>query len=186
VDTFLNIAVTILSWSIFGQHVWATRRHFVPSPLEGGARFLVALVWASVFGFTILLWIGSQPIFVRIVGFAIELLSLALFRWAITASRQAQLRFAFDPSGPHSLLQDGPYRHIRHPFYSSYLLFWAGWAVATWSPLALPSMAAFVAIYISAARGEERRFAATNMSQDYLDYRRRAGLFWPVPFRHRP
>ena len=37
------------------------------------------------------------------------------------------------------------------------------------------------AIYVVAARFEERLFAGTALAPDYAAYRKKAGLFWPKP-----
>ena len=126
------------------------------------------------------MFVFEAPAVATVVGLLLELASLALFWAAIRTSRQAKLLFAFDPGLPHGLLDAGPYRYVRHPFYTSYLLFWIGWAIAIWSPWTLPFIIAVIAFYVTAATGEERKFAATGLSADYQRYRQRAGLFWPT------
>jgi protein-S-isoprenylcysteine O-methyltransferase Ste14 len=103
----------------------------------------------------------------------------ALFWAAISASRKARLRFAFDPENPHSIVTGGPYRYLRHPFYTSYLLFWSGWAIAGWSAWTIVPVAIFAAIYVTAALAEEKKFSGTALAGDYEDYKMRAGFFWP-------
>jgi len=182
-NSWLDIVVTAISWSVVAQHIWATRGHFVSDKMQWPAALLAALVLLTSILYTIIIWTDQQPLAAKLLGLLLELVAMALFWWAIRASRQAQLRFAFDPNHPRTLLQGGPYRYVRHPFYTSYILFWTGWAVATFSPLAIPTLAVIIVLYILAARGEERRFAGTAMSRDYEAYRARAGLFWPRLFR---
>ena len=109
----------------------------------------------------------------------IYLASLWLFWRAIAASRAARLLLAFDPGQPSALVRHGPYRIVRHPFYTSYLLFWTGWSIAAWSAWTLPPLVAVLAIYIVAARTEEGKFARSPFAAEYETYRRRAGMFWP-------
>ena len=73
----------------------------------------------------------------------------------------------------------GPYRFVRHPFYVSYIVFWAGWSLAIWSVIVLFPFAILIVIYVFAARMEERLFAGTQMADQYAAYRQRTGFFWP-------
>ena len=89
---------------------------------------------------------------------------LALFWWAIVTSRKARLRFAFAPDDPHSLLTDGPYGYVRHPFYTSYIIFWIGWGIATWSIWAVVPVAGIAILYVFAALDEEKKFSRTPLA----------------------
>ena len=176
---FGDLLVLVVSLAIVGQHIWATRDHFVSKKMAPLALALGLLVVATTLIFSVLLFFFEAPAATTIIGLVLELASLALFWAAIRTSRQAKLLFAFDPGLPHGLLDVGPYRYVRHPFYTSYLLFWIGWALAIWSVWTLPLLLLFIAFYVAAATGEERKFAATDLGGDYASYRRRAGLFWP-------
>lgn len=175
----LDLVVLLLSWGVVAQHIQATRGHFVSDKMAPGAMLLAALVIGTTLVFSVLLFFSNEPLLAASVGVLIELASLALFYAAIRASSQARLLFAFDPGMPHGLVQQGPYRYVRHPFYSSYLLFWIGWAIAIWSLWTLPFVLAFIVFYTTAARGEEAKFASTELADRYARYRRSAGLFWP-------
>lgn len=174
-----GILVAVVSWVIFANHVWATRGHFVSEHMELGARLLAGLAIFTALVFSALVVLEAPPPGAIFAGLAIEIFSLGLFWAAIKTSRAARLRFAFDPDPPHGVLASGPYRYVRHPFYTSYILFWVGWAIATWSPVTLPLLAAIIGIYVVAARGEEARFAKSGLGLEYARYRRSTGLFWP-------
>jgi protein-S-isoprenylcysteine O-methyltransferase Ste14 len=178
-DWIVDGVVLLLSWAIVGQHIWATRGHFVSDRTELGARLLASLVIGSTVIFSLLVLAHGQPAWAISIGLAMELASMALFWGAIAASREAGLHFAFDPALPGPILERGPYRWVRHPFYASYLLFWFGWAIAAWSLWTLPLLVGMVTFYLVAARGEERRFFAAGRGTDYERYRRSTGLFWP-------
>lgn len=175
----IDIVVLLLSWGIVAQHIRATRGHFVSDRMAPGAMALATLVIATTLIFSTLLFFASRPLWAAVIGGLVEVGSLVLFFAAIRASREARLLFAFDPGMPNGLIERGPYRYVRHPFYTSYLLFWFGWAVAIWSPWTLPFLLAFVVFYTAAARGEEQKFAASEMAARYDHYRRSTGLFWP-------
>lgn len=106
-------------------------------------------------------------------------LSLVLFWWAIRTNRRRPLSFAFSDDLPEHLVCEGPYRRIRHPFYTAYLLSWLVTPLATGEPLMLVPFAVMAAIYTAAARVEERKFEATRLGEAYARYRGVAGMFWP-------
>ena len=171
--------VTLVGAAIVGAYIWSVRNHFVSDKMPPGAWIISLSVSASTVLMLALTWLTPQPLFAHIAGLAIQLFSVWIFYAAIRASRQARLRFVFDPEHPHSLVNEGPYRLVRHPFYVSYSIFWLGWAVATWSFWAIPSVVILLWLYISAARMEERNFAVSPLSAEYEEYSKRTGFFLP-------
>lgn len=160
-------------------HLRATRTHFTSKSLTPGSAAIAAGVVLTALAYTVLVWTLEQPAWAQVSGVLVEAAGVWLFLAAIRASRVARLRFAFDPAQPAGLLTDGPYRWIRHPFYASYLLVWAGWALATGSGWSLIPLSVMAGLYLIAAQYEERLFAATPLAREYALYRSRAGLFWP-------
>ena len=171
--------VTLVGISVVAAYIWSVRNHFVSDAMPSGARIIAAAVTTSLVVMLALTWLISQPLPAQVLGLAIQLFSVWIFYAAIQASRKARLRFIFDPEHPHSLVKDGPYRLVRHPFYVSYSIFWFGWAVATWSIWAIPCVIILIWLYVSAAQFEERNFEASPLSSDYLDYKARTGFFLP-------
>ena len=105
--------------------------------------------------------------------------ALALFWWAIRTNAALPLTAAFSNDTPHHLVQQGPYRFIRHPFYCSYLLTWAAGVIATGRLWLLPSVAVMLAIYWRAASVEEAKFACSPLAGAYRQYRSCTGMFGP-------
>ena len=175
----IDFILTAVSIFVLLANLWAVRRHFSsPKTPPQAALLMVAIVLSSVL-LLILTWAVEQPPAAQLCGVAVELFSAYLFGAAVMASRTARLRFAFDPAQPHGLLQSGPYRFVRHPFYTSYLLLWTGWSIAVWSPFAIIVPPVFLIIYWRAARMEERNFAASALAEPYEEYRKRVGFFFP-------
>ena len=176
----LDFLISALSVTVVALHVQAVRHeHFVSESIPRNAKMIAAVTIASVAAFLWLTWTQDQPLEAQVAGVLLELAGAALFFAAISASRDRKLRFVFDPTHPHSLIASGPYGFVRHPFYVSYVVFWAGWTIAVWSPWALVSLALLIALYVAAARLEERNFAASPLAADYAAYKRRVGFFWP-------
>src|SRR5215217_446624 len=151
-----DLVVTVVSVAILFQHIWALRGHFTSERMANGARATSLAAVLTCLCLLVLIWSHSQPIWAQAVGILIELGSLVLFWAAIRASRTARLRFAFDEQPPHSLVTVGPYQYVRHPFYTSYLLFWIGWALTTWSLWSILPLIIIATLYVMAARLEER------------------------------
>jgi protein-S-isoprenylcysteine O-methyltransferase Ste14 len=130
------------------------------------------------------------------MGMAAQLASAAIFWSAVRACRRHRLTAIFETDVPVRLVQDGPYRHVRHPFYASYTIFWLGGWVASGSDVALLSLAVMGAIYATGAREEERKFMRSPLAERYAAYQQRVGRwlpklafggrYWPVTERSFP
>ncbi len=104
---------------------------------------------------------------------------LALFWSAVRVSHHKLAVCGQTTAPPSSLITKGPYRFIRHPFYTSYNLVWiAGFVATGWPPSLLPIFIMPI-IYEWCARQEERLFAAGPLAMDYLAYRRQTGRYLP-------
>lgn len=171
--------ISALAVVVLFQHSWAGKAHFKSDKMPLGAMLIILVALITGLIFLYLTWASAQPLIPWLVGVAAMLFAWWLFWRAIAASRDGGLRLAFDEAGPRSLVMIGPYRYVRHPFYVSYVIFWAGWTLAVWSWIALLPFAIVVAVYVTAARTEEDKFAATPMSAEYRAYRESTGFFWP-------
>ena len=105
----------------------------------------------------------------------------SLFLWAAWTNRTRKLGLAFAGATPGHVQTRGPYRIVRHPFYTSYLVAFMGGALAAGSPWLLPALAAGILTYWRAAREEERAFARSELAEAYRSYARRVGMFLPRP-----
>ncbi len=175
----LDILLTALSLLVIGSHAFVGKGHFKSKKMPAGANLVSAAVLTSLAVFLFLLWTNQAPLAAQIVALVLEALALWLFFRTIAASREGALHFAFDVDNPVSLVTAGPYRYVRHPFYTSYLIFWTGLVLGTWSLWAVPVLVVMVVLYTVAARSEEGKFSRTEMSADYVAYRARTGMFWP-------
>ena len=73
----------------------------------------------------------------------------------------------------------GPYAFVRHPVYLSYMLAFLAMPVA-FPMIATATIFLFnVALYVHAARDDERSLAASELGEAYADYRQRTGMFVP-------
>ncbi|HEY2594238.1 MAG TPA: isoprenylcysteine carboxylmethyltransferase family protein [Chloroflexota bacterium] len=105
--------------------------------------------------------------------------SLACFGRCIAINRARPLTLAFANDIPAHLVRTGPYRVIRHPFYTSYMLAYIAGLIATASPLLIPVIVCMGSLYTRAASKEEAKFAARALRNEYAAYCRRTGRFTP-------
>ncbi len=113
------------------------------------------------------------------LGVAGYIVANGLFWWALSAHGKTHPAFAFIRVPPASLTTAGPYRLMRHPIYSAYLLAWcAGAAMVAqlWLLMPVVGMAVF---YLCAARQEEQSFLTSHWATSYQEYRRHTGMFVP-------
>jgi protein-S-isoprenylcysteine O-methyltransferase Ste14 len=163
----------------FGAFTWGARAHFVRDKTAGAMHVLLLLSLAGMAVFLFALWRAAAPDWRRAVGFCLHLSAIVLFGWAVLATRQNRPALAFAGDQPDRIFRSGPYAYIRHPFYTSYLLFWLGCAVATSSLIMLIIFLSLAAIYTVAALGEQRDFSRSALHDEYEAYQRDTGLFWP-------
>ncbi len=114
-----------------------------------------------------------------LTGSVLYLCSAGLFWWSIRTSFNKPLSAAFSPDTPVHLVSQGPYRFMRHPLYTSYLLTWAAGCVVTAQWWLLPTALIMLAIYFAASSAEEEKFLRSPLGRDYQRYRLRTGRFLP-------
>jgi protein-S-isoprenylcysteine O-methyltransferase Ste14 len=114
------------------------------------------------------------------IGIIMYTTSVLIFLAAIESAKRTRLQRSFvDLPLPDRLITDGPYRWVRHPFCSGYLLGALAAPIAiddqrlAW--IALP----LVIVTVTAAVREERVWLSSVHADEYRTYRRRTGMFLP-------
>ena len=111
------------------------------------------------------------------VGVALLAVSVILAAWALVSNRPGNFNISPEPRENSELVTFGPYQWVRHPMYTSLLLF-AGamamaidgwWAWYTWTVLLL-------VLWFKAAMEEH---LLTQHFSDYALYRKRTKRFLP-------
>ena len=80
---------------------------------------------------------------------------------------------------PDRLISDGPYKWIRHPFCTGYLLGALAGPAGIDHPVMFLIAAPLAAMSVFAAVREERVWLSGPRAGEYRDYRRRTGMFLP-------
>jgi protein-S-isoprenylcysteine O-methyltransferase Ste14 len=145
----------------------------------GGVVLLFLDRYYAVFGF--LTFSFPMVAFVQVVGLVVLYVGSLLFAWAIAHAGKYLRPSTSGVYANHGLVQDGPLGIVRHPYYVSYVLILLGLSLtlATLWPLLL---ALCVAIGMGpTAKAEEEQLAAL-FGQEYQEYQRRVGRFFPKLF----
>jgi len=104
-------------------------------------------------------------------------MGVALGLWAVACNRPGNFNIHPAPRDGGRLVQQGPYRWIRHPMYTAVLCCglagaWAGGGVTGWLALG-----ALVVVLVVKATLEEKWMLERHPA--YADYRARTGRFLP-------
>ena len=151
---------------------WVTALPFFVAP---------AGVFASVVGLLPPLWDGHSAVGVglRCLGLMVSAGGVVLIGWTGLTHQVRPDLWHQPEKAPSSLVVDGPYAHVRHPFYTAFLLILGGTFAGFPTLLNLSCLGyALVALNVTAAR-EEKVFLASRLGMDYVEYARGAGRFLP-------
>ncbi len=108
-----------------------------------------------------------------------SVLSIALIALTVGSHRVPLALWHQDNDAPVELVTWGPYRHVRHPFYSSFLLAFLAAVLAFPHPALLGCLAySFVALSVTAGR-EEQRLEQSEFGEQYSRYMAASGRFFP-------
>jgi len=166
----MRLTLLVTEAACFASFGWAMLRHFQRAGKTGPGTIFTAAVAPAFAGLHVMALAGMplaqpRPALVLYMGGA------ALFWWTVRATRGRGLAACFQGRIPPAVIRDGPYRWMRHPFYTSYTLVWlAGFAATGWWPLAMT--AGFMAsLYGCAAYTEERDLLRSVLREDYRNYK---------------
>jgi protein-S-isoprenylcysteine O-methyltransferase Ste14 len=130
-------------------------------------------VWGQFALMAVILALGvvppRWPEWVRVLGIPILLAGVAAFVWAARALGQSFTAYP-RPLQEGVLVEEGPYRYVRHPVYGAGILVLLGYGLIT-SVVATAAVPAIAVLWWLKASVEERHLAARFPA--YADYRRR-------------
>jgi protein-S-isoprenylcysteine O-methyltransferase Ste14 len=140
-------------------------------------NLLVSIQFGALLVLAILAWGAWQAAADQTLPWLLLGLSGMVGVWALTANRPGNFNIHPTPHQDGELIQHGPYRWIRHPMYTSVLLFGAALAVAITSLSAWLVWALLAGVLMSKALLEERWM--TRKHPTYTAYLARSRRFIP-------
>lgn len=176
-----GVVIALFVWNIVLFSVALRRDLSRPDGVRGMMRAL-ALCGALAALTGLFLLCSTRPgLWHCVAAIGLLVMSQALLRAAVRATADSKLSLAFSGDVPTNLNRSGPYRFIRHPFYTSYSLTWLAAAVSSAHPAAFAALFIMAAFYLGAARQEERKFLGSSLAESYRRYRKSTGMFFPLP-----
>lgn len=163
---------------------WASARHFNRgNKNEQEPRGATALTLATIAGTLLNVWFTLDepraPSTLTLTSLALTSLAAWIFWRAVAATRQRGLGLAFGDRTPDAVVSDGIYSLIRHPFYTSYLLYWASWiALTNLDIFPIAFALAMLVFYIFAIRKEEH-LLSERLGAPYQDLMRNSSRIIP-------
>jgi len=177
----LQVVNLIAFIACFVSFVWAMKYHFrTIEKVPFGTR--VIQIVGGIFTLAHLLALlqsGSAQGIIAIVALLLYGFSFVLFWACVRTNRAKPFSLAFSVDSPKHLMTRGPYRYIRHPFYTSYSLGWIAGIIASAQLWLLLSLLVMGWIYYRAAAMEEQKFASGEFAVAYEQYRQQTGMFIP-------
>jgi protein-S-isoprenylcysteine O-methyltransferase Ste14 len=173
--TAIIAAANAALFIIAGLTVFATDRSDATARAKKTGTLALAAGFAGVNVMSI--WLTRQGLLQALSADAVFAVSICLFLSASRIARSRRFAYAFTNHVSSELVTAGPYRYIRHPIYTSYLIFGLGCVLAApaW-PQWIILIAMFV-VYRNAVYHEEKLLLSRY--PDYRAYQERAWRFIP-------
>ena len=177
--SYQSLLVLLPGVACFLAFSWGTLRHFRSvGPMPLGMRLIGTMSILAMAAFTWLVF-STPPSQLWPVASLLSMGSLALFTWTVRTTRGAGFALAFAGAQSPRLLTHGPFHYVRHPFYTSYLIFWFATYIATLSSLSFAGLIILLVCYMVAARNEERLISNSRLAASYALYTLKVGMFLP-------
>ncbi len=132
--------------------------------------YMLYIPWILLFNLVI-------PSIVRWISALIALLCTPLLYW-IHSTLGKQYSANLEIQKAHSLITTGPYRHVRHPMYTIFIVFSITIALITANLLPIICSLIISLSLPSIAKKEEQMLIDT-FGDEYLSYMKRSGRFLP-------
>lgn len=118
------------------------------------------------------------PLWIRWGGWIIVCLGIFLFGWAHQALGQNWTAI-LALSKEHEMVQNGPYRYVRHPMYSAFFIIGIGFTLlsANWL-IGIIYLAPLLVMYITRVELEEKMMTE-RFGEPYREYMKRTGRLFP-------
>lgn len=175
--TLIRAVLTVLAvipFTLFGTAgIW----HFGGKLKSGGSLVSVASL-AAFLAMIHALWFQDTLGAWSILGVGLQMIAVFLFGWCVGTSGKRNLSLAFSPNCSPRLMTEGPYSVVRHPFYTSYIIYWFGNAIVAPSLATLASAVVLTVIYLYASRREDA-VLAERFASEFPEWYKNTGAFMP-------
>lgn len=187
IATIFAITMALISAHFYnhkGRKYAADKTEPIPTPTSFSYvyRYIqVTTILASIGSFLTdapVFLVFHNSIFWLYFGIAISTMAIILF---VTAKLNLGNHYSpcFDSLVPTDIIQDGLYRHVRHPIYTSNILLLIGMIIASGSMWIVLNLVLLTVYYVLSAYKEEEVLKAR--FPVYQDYIKNSNMFVPFP-----
>ena len=195
------VVITVVSVPFWIEYKNSSKRGMEKQEIPYNKLFLALVglgffcIWPFWIGGMALLFLNKHYTFFRlaifspsivftlqVLGFLVLYAGAALLNWALFFAGNYLRPSTAGVYEEHKLIQTGPLGLVRHPYYVSYVLILVGLSLAllTWWPL-IPALCILIGMYPT-ARSEEKMLIE-QFGEEYIEYRRKVGMFFPRLFQ---
>jgi protein-S-isoprenylcysteine O-methyltransferase Ste14 len=113
------------------------------------------------------------------IAVALSMLAMSITSWTVGCHRIPLALWHQESDAPACIVTWGPYRHVRHPFYVSFLLAQVACVLALPHPGTVFGLLYATVALSMTARREEQRLLASSFGEEYRSYMGRTGRLVP-------
>jgi|GEM_PF-2013666 len=113
------------------------------------------------------------------IGIFLNLCSLSIFWWASKSIKNQNFATIYGKDVPLKVFKGGPFKYVRNPFYSSYILCYSSTTFTLNSMTLLVLLMTLTLAYLVAVKIEENKFMYSKDFRNYLSYKKNTGRFIP-------
>ncbi len=175
---------TFLTVICFGSLTWANFFFFKSESNKADiTKIIYSFSVLTVFGICFYKLLNQE--FSPNLGFLIALLGLFLFWYGIYSVGKCRLNYANSKDDKNDkFVTEGAFKLVRHPFYSSYLMFWIAFSIMFQSIEILCISICFYLIYRKWSKNEESYFLNNQkFGAKYSEYLNDTPRFLPAFWR---
>jgi protein-S-isoprenylcysteine O-methyltransferase Ste14 len=151
--------------------------------LAVGAPFFIVPVGllAGQFGLLDPLYVAQGAILqgAQLIAVVFSAISIALIAMTVGGHRVPLALWHQDNDAPAQIVTWGAYARVRHPFYTSFLLAFAAGVLAFPHGVTIGFLVYSLISLSVTAKGEEQRLSESEFGQEYRDYIKITGRFFP-------
>lgn len=122
---------------------------------------------------------NSTPNYLNLFSILLYCYSIFIFCWAWRENKTRSFDFVGSNRMPKQIIQEGPYKFVRHPFYASYISAWIASYISTRDIIVLFISITLFIFYFHHSMREEKRFLDSHLSEQFRIYSSKSGMFIP-------
>jgi protein-S-isoprenylcysteine O-methyltransferase Ste14 len=115
----------------------------------------------------------------EVVAVVIHVLSFSLMTFTLGTHRIPLALWHQNNDDPKQIVTWGAYKRIRHPFYTSFITALVAALIAAPNAVTLFSLVYGFVILNATASREEKKLSGSEFGQEYIDYMKVTGRFFP-------